>query len=194
MKVKETFVSFTGFASYGKFAFFVELSKVGIPIEAKELAKQAIHFPRVVISGEPYNDREELAKFVRWTTKDNPNIVIEIYSDGMIRPIKIGSFTNIQHNVVLQLKHTGVEYDKRINESSINWYNEIGANFIFKIKDGDDLDEVRLLVNQYSIPKARIILTPYDNDMDFVITFARKHGFNFILPLREQFWNDLGRK
>ena len=79
MKVNETFASFQGEISVGRFAYFIRLGSCNLnchwcdtpykneytEIDIPSLVNQAEHFPRVVITGgEPLLQKHEVVKFI----------------------------------------------------------------------------------------------------------------------------------
>lgn len=197
MKIKELYASFTGQINVGKFAFFINVDLNGVEINIDELITQCTNFSHIVIIGEPFTQNEELSKFIKKLTKQNQNITFEIFSKGTIKPRLIGPMKNIVYNVNVQLKHTMQDYEKRIKENVINWFNIIGANFLFDIKNKDDIDETKLLVKQLGIPKIQVYLSitgEADQDqLDMIIRNAKISGYNFTLDYCKIFWPEVGR-
>ena len=71
-----------------------------MPLNADDLVEQAIHFPCVVLTGgEPFLQKENIAKFIKKLIKQKPNIRIEIETNGTIRPIEVGKYKNVVFNV-----------------------------------------------------------------------------------------------
>jgi len=194
MKVKETFVSYTGEIDVGRFGFFLNLAGEGVSLGVDEIARQAIHFPRVILIGDPLVERDELSKLVKKINKGNPDAIIEINCNGIVKPLKAGEFKNIKYNVHIQLSRTGIDKDKRMNSQAISWYNEVGADFKFEIVDRNDVDEVNLITQEFGIKKRQVFLSP-ENPIIFneVLGYAKKCGFNFSPNARKFLWNDDGR-
>jgi len=211
MKVCEEFVSFQGEVNVGRFAYFLRLGQcnlrckwcdstyaysewVDLPVD--DIVKKAMHFPCVVITGgEPLLQREEVAKLVKKLKKANPMIVIEIETNGTVRPIQMGSY-HIVYNVSLKLKNSGNEYEKRIKPSTIMWFIEAGANFKFVVDNMDDVDEVNMLVQEFGISKSQVFLMPQGKSrkeqlekMDEIIQFAKINGYNFSPRFQVLIWD-----
>lgn len=212
MKISETFVSFQGEINVGRLAFFIRASKcnlqckycdtkyawdeyVDIPVD--KLVEQAIHFPRVVITGgEPFVQREELAQLIIKLKKEKPSIAIEIETNGTIRPLIIGKF-DIQYNVSLKLKNSGNTYSERIKPKIANWFNGMGAYFKFVVQNEDDLDEVNMIVNDIGIKKEQVFLMPLGAEtqdqlerMEKVIELAKFYGYNFTPRFHTLLWGN----
>ncbi|KKL55080.1 hypothetical protein LCGC14_2258990 [marine sediment metagenome] len=77
-------------------------------------------------------------------TKKNPNIVIEIETNGTIKPLGGKFLGDVIFNVSPKLKNSGNEYKKRIIYDTLGWFSEMDANFKFVINSPDDIDEVNL--------------------------------------------------
>jgi len=213
MKICETFVSFQGEINVGRFAFFIRLSgcnlncsfcdskyahNESVEIGIDELLKQAEHFPRVVITGgEPFLQKEELGRFIERLINKNPKVIIEIETNGTIRPIKIGKFKNIIYNVSLKLTNSGNKLKDRLVPSSIQWYIEMNSNFKFVVNGEDDIDEVNMLIKDYGIEKQNIYLMPQGKTtqeqlekMDDVIKLAKINGYNFSPRFHVLLWGN----
>lgn len=198
MRIKETFISFSGIIKVGIYSYFINIDDDGIEMDINELANQAMHFNNLVIFGkEIFEQKNELGKFIKRVIKLNADIKIDIYTTGVIKPVQIGGFNNITYYVNLQLKNSDVDYEKRINPSIINWFNEIGANFLFTIKNEDDLDEANLIIRNYLIKKTQIFLSVdgevTDEQLNMITNYAKKSGYNFTLDFRKQFWSNIGK-
>lgn len=195
MKIKNTYISFTGEINIGRYAHFIELNHFGVEVSIDELVKRIVHFPRVVILGdEPFKQKEELLKLIKNASKLNPNIVFEVFTTGTIRPVSLGNYDNIIYNVDVQLKHTGQKYEDRINSNIINWFNEIGANFKFNILSKDDIDEVGLILQEFGIKKANVFLTTKADTTQYqlkeLLKYCKRHGYNFTLDFKNLFWEE----
>jgi len=194
IKVKETFVSFTGNINIGRFSFFVDINDMGVNLSVDDLVEQVIHFPRVSLVGEPFIERDDLPKFIKKAKKQNPKIIFEINTKGTIRPVGLTNFDNIIFNVTVQLKNSNLEYDDRIKPVILNWFNEASANFRFVVKNDDEIDEANLIVREFGIPKARVFLCPKDEQVfDFVMSRAKYYGYNFVPNFRKLLWEFDGR-
>jgi len=198
MKIKETFMSFTGIINVGIYAYFINIDDDGIEIDNTKLAKDAMHFNRVVLYGkEVFEQKEDIAKFIKKLVKLNRDIKIEIHTKGTIKPIQIGSIENIEYFVNLQLKNSNIPYEKRIREGSVNWFNEMKANFLFNINNDDDMDEANMLIRNNLISKNQIFLALFDevasNQLDLLIKYANFYKYNFVIDYKKMFWSNIGK-
>jgi len=163
-----------------------------------ELLKKAIQFNRIVITGgEPFLQKEELGNFIERLIKKNPNIEIEIETNGTIRPVLIGKFKNIIYNVSLKLGNSNNDFDKRIIPSVIEWFNEMNSNFKFVINNSDDVEEANMIVDKFNINKKNVYLMPEGKTreeqllkMEFVIRLAKFSGYNFSPRLHILIWDN----
>lgn len=186
MKILETRADFTGQINPGRYCFIIVIDKKGINISIDELVSQAIHFPRIVIQGEePFEQRGEMEKLIRKVIKKKPEMIIEIFTNGVVRPIGIGNFSNIIYNVCLQLKNSGLKIEDRLKEDAIKWYNDISGNFLFYIRNEDDIDEVQTIIQKYEIGKSQVFLMcawSVNNKYELlriIISKAKLYGYNF---------------
>jgi len=200
MKVKETYKSFIGEINVGKFAYFVNLDyKDGIEVDDKELLDRIVYFNRVVFCGDdPFENKEEFGNFLKKLVNRKPEIKIEVNTKGTARPIIIGYSPNIIYNVNLLLKNSDVEYDERIKAEAVNWFVEIGANFIFYIKDYDDADEVNMLVQDFCIPRTNVYIgvrgEANSKQLKMLLDIGKNNGYNFTLNYNKMFWPKDGRE
>ncbi len=196
IKINETFCSFTGEIDVGRFSFFVKMNGLtGATLDINSIVEQAMHFPRVVLLGEPFYQKMEVAKLVKRLTKQNSNVKIEINTTGIARPVGIGTFNNIIYNINVQMKHTGLDVTDRLKNDVLRWFNEIGANFKFEVRNEDDIDEAMMIVNTFGIKKSQVFLVPIeldDNSIRFVLKFAKHLGFNIALKFHK-LWPKNGR-
>jgi len=162
MRVVETYTGFTGNINAGKHCLFIKTGGDGVELGVEELLKQVVHFSYVeIIGGEPFKDREDIAKLIEKANKENPYVTYIINTKGLIRPIRVGNFNNIIYNVNLQLSsESNTEFKQRIVENIVQWYSESNANFIFNIGSIDDLDEAIMLVRTFNIKKKQVFLRP----------------------------------
>ena len=111
MKIKKTFVSFTGKINPGMYAFFIVLDEYSADTNIDDIVKKIVHFNRVVIEGdEPLLQKEEIVKLIKKSEKFNPNIIFDIFTNGTIRPAGITNLKNIIFNVNIQLKNSEIEF------------------------------------------------------------------------------------
>ncbi len=188
-------MSFTGKINVGIYAFFIQLDEFGPEVKVNDLVQKIIHFNRVVIEGdEPLKQRDDILKLIKKSEKYNPNIKFEIFTKGIIKFIGMANLENLIFNVNVQLKNSGVEFKKRINPQIINWYNEIQSNFIFYVKNTDDLDEATLLIREYGIKKSRVFLyigeDTSQQKLKILIKFCKRTGYNFTLDYKQLFWEE----
>lgn len=190
MKLKETFI---GHTNEGRFAFFIKLGKCNlncsycrednktfVDIDYLSIAEQAMHFPRVVITGgEPMVQKEDVGKLIKKLRLLREDIVIEVETNGTIRPVGISDSKNLIFNVCPKMKNSKNPNTERIVDASIKWFVEYGANFHFIINDKSDVDEVVLFVHEFEIKKDRVFLIPID-EKESINMIAKFNGFNIV--------------
>lgn len=196
INIKETFASFTGEIEVGKYSFFIVFDKQNnVNIEINKLVEQAKHFHRVVLIGDSFEQKTEVASLIKKLVKENNKIDIEINTKGLIKPVSIGTLENITYNVELQLKRSGIKTNDRLKDNVIEWFVDIGANFKFEVINTNDVDEVLTISNMYNIKKSKIYLVPKfleQKDVEFFIERAKHLGFN-IAPKFHLLWEKDGR-
>jgi organic radical activating enzyme len=174
---------FTNKITIGKYAIFIYTKKDSAFISPDELFDKIQSFNYIVFTGDdPLLQKEELGKICRKLTKQNPNVRIEINTFGTIRPLEISYYRdNVVFNVNVLLSNSGIKWPDRVNELTMPFYIEIGANFIFDIKTLDNIDEVISLVTALGIKKSQVFLSSIDIDIN---KYAKLNGFN-IAPIIE---------
>jgi len=201
MKICETFVSFCGEVNVGRLAFFIRAAgcnlKCGfcdtnyaktesVDMTVDDLVQQAMNFNRVVITGgEPLLQKQDVGKFIEKVKRKNPNIVIEIETNGTIKPLGGKFLGDVIFNVSPKLCNSGNEYSKRIIYDTLGWFSEMDANFKFVIASPDDIDEVNMLVNEFGISKRQVFLMPEGKTkeeqmykMEAIARYAKANGYN----------------
>ncbi len=201
MKICETFSGFQGEVNVGRLAFFLRTAGCNlncvwcdtnyaktesVDMTVDDLVQQAMHFNRVVITGgEPLIQKQDVAKFIEKVKRKNPDIVIEIETNGTIKPLGGKFLGDVIFNVSPKLKNSGNEYSKRIIYDTLGWFSEINANFKFVIDSPDDIDEVNLLVSEFGISKRQVFLMPQGktkeeqlNKMEAIARYAKVNGYN----------------
>ena len=192
MKIKKTFVEFTGSVDVGRYGLFVDVDNDGVNIDINELTEQAIHFPRVIFIGKPLEQKTDIANIVRKIIRKNTDTKIEIHTDGTIRPVGITNFDNVAFIVSLKLKSSGIDFQDRLKETTLNWFNEVLANFKFYVENEDDVDEVNMIVSNFGIKRKQVFLAikgeATKEQLDFIIKHAKNNSYNFTLDFDKLFW------
>jgi len=189
MRVTKTYVDYTGILNVGRKAFFIYLGPEGFETNIDELVEKTICFNLIIIKGsDPYNEREELSKFIRKVIKNKPTINFEIHSDGKNIPKGIGNFSQIKYVIFLGLKKTGLQYTQRIIERYVKWFDNMNAFFIFNVENINDLDEVTMLVSDFNIEKDRIFLTDDKGFIEKLISYANRNNYNIAPNFGKILW------
>lgn len=187
--IKEAKTGFSSFIDIGKFSYIVDVSKSGVPNEIKDMATKVSGFKNILIKGdEPFNQREDLAKFVNKALDLNPQTRVSIFTTGVIRPVKLTKVDRLSFYVNVQLKHSGIDYNKRVNEQSFKWFKNAGANFIFNVRNTDDYDEAITICRALEIPKNKIFFAPESEFFEKLYFRAVSHGYNIAVEVCEDTW------
>ena len=100
-----------------------------------------------------------------------------------------------QWNVSLKLAHSGVAESRRLNPDAIRRFREVGAWFKFVVGQERDVEEVRAIQAQFSLPAERILLMPLGMRreeqevlMPRVVEWCRREGFRFSPRLHILIW------
>jgi organic radical activating enzyme len=179
MYVEKIEKGFTNLIRIGVYSNFVYLLITGIYMSVDELFEQCQHFNNVVLLGEePLLQKEEVGKLFKKLVKNNSNIHLELHINGMYKPIDLSAFKdNITFYVYVPLRNIGLRWEERINENNLSWYSDVHTNFIFKVKDLDDIEEVTTLTQSFGIKKSQTFIIPLDN-VDKIKEHIKFYGFN----------------
>lgn len=169
-----------------------------VDMSMDEIYEKAKHFDRVIITGgEPFLQKDDVAKLTKKLINNKPDMKIEIETNGTIKPIAVSNFNNIIYNVSLKLKNSDNSKQDRLKDNVIKWFVQAEANFKFVVKDENDVDEVNMIVTEYGIPKSQVFLmaegktTKEQLDrMEHIISFAKQHGYNFTPRFHVLLWGD----
>lgn len=180
MNINKIETGFTNVINIGLYAIFIHMKKDGVYMSIDEIYQQCEHFNNVIVLGdEPLLQREEVSKLFKKLARNNPNIHLELHSFGMIKPSEINSFKeNITFFIYVQLSSSDKMYHERINDNSLIFYLEFGANFLFKIEEKEDLDEVVKITKTFGIKKSQTFLISDNYDILYLIEKAKFYGFN----------------
>lgn len=172
---------FTHIINIGKYALFIYTKKDGVFINPDELFEQCQHFNHIVFCGDdPLLQKDVIGRLCKKLVKAKPDIKIEIFTGGLHKPLEINSYKdNVTFNVFLSLSNSGLEWSKRINETSIQFYIETNSNIIFDIQSKDDVEEVLTLIGALGIKKAQVYLMS-SNNID-IIKYAKFYQYNIIM-------------
>jgi hypothetical protein len=175
------------------------LSEDGFEMPISDLVTRAINFPRVIIKSDntldPLEWTKELSNLIKRSFDKYNDIEYHIETNGMHVPAGMRNLPFVFFDVKVKLKNTGIPIDLRINDKSLQSFISVGSNIIFDVQNKNDIDEVRMLVTEYSIPK-RLVFLHFPGEattegLNLVITNAKRNGFNFSLDYQETFWKDM---
>lgn len=184
MRIKETKIGFSGEINVGRYCMFIILDKQGVQVTEEELTEKAGTFAYVIIESidEVFEQKEDIAKLIKKLKKSNNDIIIEIRTKATIKPVGISDFKNLIFNVHLQLKNTGVEYNKRIVMNAMQYFAVNNGYFIFEVNNEDDIDEVNLLISNFEIKKHQVHLL--SKNLDLIYEKGLQYGYNMLPQLR----------
>ena len=213
MKINEIFYSMQGEIDVGRLALFIRLKSCnlqctfcdtnyakeeGIEMSIDDIFNKAKTFNRIVITGgEPMLQWVDIKTLVHKLIDVNPNIVVEIETNGTISPIGLFNKENFLFNVSLKLKNSENDYRLRINPYSINSFKGLNnVRYKFVIDTEDDVDEVIMLCDKYGLPRNKTYLMPLGDtkdkqlaSMERVVNYCKKYGFNFSPRLHLLIWD-----
>ena len=184
MYVEKIEKGFTNIVRIGVYSNFIYVKKDGVFMSVDELFEQCQHFNNIVILGdEPLIQKDDIGKLFKRLVKNNNNIHLELHINGMFKPTELGAFKdNITFYVYVPLRNVGLTWEQRINENNLSWYSELNTNFIFKVKDLDDVEEVLTLTQSFGIKKSQTFLIPVDN-VNEIKEHIKFYAFNIAMEV-----------
>jgi len=185
MKIKSKEVKFSDYFNIGHWCYILDINKFGIEYNEKELLNEIQEYKYIIIKGEPFEQSSEVSKFIKKIIKKDENTKIFIYCTGKQKPVALGTLHNVFYNVVIPLNYEGLNYKNRINDN-INYYINMGANFIFKPNKKEDINEIELIVNNNSIPRY-LVFVDYCLDVNWLYQFCKKKKYNICINLEDVF-------
>jgi 7-carboxy-7-deazaguanine synthase len=164
----------------------------GHQVTLEALIEDAGAFPcrrAVVTGGEPL----ESSLFVPLVDALNARgFTVEVETAGILPPPPVPID---QWNVSLKLAHSGVPAARRINPVAIRGFRSRGAWWKFVVAQPGDVPEVLRLMEQYALPRDRILLMPEGIRRDdllerslWVVEACRRHGFRYSPRLHILLW------
>ena len=113
--------------------------------------------------------------------------LLEIETNGTIKPMYFQKLPNIVFNVSPKLSNSKMPYKKRIIEDALSFYSNLeNAFFKFVIKDEEDLKEVLDIKERFFIPNNKVFLMPLGKtkkelrqNAPGVFQLAKTHDFNY---------------
>jgi hypothetical protein len=176
MNIEKLEVGFTSIVDIGRCSYFIFVKRDGVPIADDELYENCRGYSKVVILGdEPLLQKEEVAKLARRLVRANPRVRIEIQTGGLIKPVDVsGYINNTTFDVFVKMKW---EPEYKISETVLAWYVEAGANFVFRVMEKNDLDEITFICNSVGIKKSQAFLSPMRNISELQ-RLAKFYGYN----------------
>ena len=150
----------------------------------------------VVTGGEPLLQQEALALLIR-SLKER-GFSFEIETNGTISPDPPLEIEIDQWNVSPKLATSGNAGHRREVPQALQFFSRLAnAHFKFVIMEDEDLEEIRLLMNEYNLPGDRIILMPegrtpgeLQEKSKWLSRVCIEQGFRFTPRLHILLWGD----
>lgn len=172
IKIKKTYVDYMKDFYIGKIAYFIELDQHGYEEKIEEITRTSSNYDLVVIKGdEELQQQEHILNYLKTIKKINPNIKIQIYIDGTKKP----------KNTIIDVEYI-VRLTDDIDEKVIQWLIKADANFIFEVKDEDDIEHVNTIVAALLMKKTKIYIHIKNNYKKF-IKKIKLLGYNIYIKI-----------
>jgi hypothetical protein len=194
LKIKKTYVAFTGCINPGRYALFVDVDKYGVDVSVEQMVLTCVNYNRIVLmssTGDVLEQNDDIVDLIKKVHKKNDKTVFEMHTLGTKRPKGFTGFGNIEFIVHIQLKNSGKEFIQRIFGELITWFNDCDSKFKFNILSKDDFDEVNLLVNDFCIKRCNVFLCPMKLDntsLENVKEMSKAAGYNITLDFDKVLW------
>lgn len=176
---------FTRILNIGRYCLFVKLGDGGSYHDVPTVFEKAQHYPHIVVYGEDVlEDKKEVAELFTKLVKHNNNIRLELHVRGHVKPVASTKYNdNIKYVVMPRVKG---DPKYKYNQKAAEWFNQVGADFLFLINNKEDIDVVNFWVNSVGINKSKVFLTTHNN-IELIIKYAKLYNYN-VAP--EVDWNE----
>ena len=150
----------------------------------------------VITGGEPLLQQKGLASLVR-SLKER-GFSFEVETNGTIAPIPQLEQDIDQWNVSPKLATSGNALHGREVPQALHAFSRLPSSYFkFVLVEGSDLEEVRLLIKKYDIPRERVILMPEGQTPEalrergqWLSQVSIEEGFRFTPRLHILLWGD----
>lgn len=167
----------------------------------EELAEHLTGQPcrRIIITGgEPLLQQRELGELIQRLKDADRSFYIEIETNGTITPSGAAANLIDQFNVSPKLAHSGNDTALRLKPETLRFYaQDDRANFKIVIETPSDLEQVKTLVAEFSLPPSRIWLMPegrtpeeLQGREEWLAEACLEHGYNFTGRLHIYLYGD----
>lgn len=124
---------------------------------------------------------------------------VEVETNGTIVPSDTFDRYVDQYNVSVKLANSGHQEDVRRKEDAIQWHadNRTSSTFKFVVSRQEDIEEVKEIQEQFSIPSSQILLMPAGQNQSqlsetypSVAELCKQEGYRFSQRLHVELWNE----
>lgn len=187
----------------------IEVWRKGKPYTAQELVnkldddfgfithlKNGAHL--IITGGEPMLQQKGIISLINYLKEMDIHPYIEFETNGTIQPTEDFEYCvrTPQWNVSPKLENSGEPLNIRINKSLFYFSGVKNSQFKFVISNGDDMNEVLKIVNEYLIDGVKVWLMPSASDQielnqraPLVAEIAKTINFNYSHRLHITLWN-----
>lgn len=151
----------------------------------------------ILTGGSPLMQQTGLVALTQALKQKFPKMVVEVETEGVLRPWgNMAQLVN-QFNVSPKLASSEMPQNRRIVPDTLTWHaKEPKSNFKFVVVSSDDLGEIALLAQHYHIANDRIWLMPNASSRatlqlrgPVVAQWAKERGYNYSSRLHIELWD-----
>jgi organic radical activating enzyme len=170
-----------------------------VVIDPAEIAAIVRKFPckrRVLTGGEPLlQQRDWIAVLAELNTPEG-RYAVEVETNGTLVPLPELAASVTQYNVSPKLDNSGNSRDLRVVPEALRWFaGAPNAWLKFVVAAPGDLDEVLALIEEFAIPREKVILMPEGRDpasleksRHWLADICRDRDFRFSDRLHVHLW------
>ena len=172
MKVKDLHIKYNGLLSVGEICYYLNLGDDGIEYDVNELHDIIVNYKSIMIGGKIYDQLSDLVKLIKKVNKNHDTKFYITIEDANIEPKKISSLMNTQFLVLLTKDCS--------NKKILEWYNNLGAKFIYYVDDELNVSDLDLLITTYELKKHNCFISTNNGERLVDIFMACKlNNINF---------------
>ena len=152
----------------------------------------------IITGGEPMLQQDSIVQYLRWLGSLNPNLYVEVETNGTILPSENLISIIDQWNVSPKTSNSNNILEKCEIENCYRFFQK-QSNTIFKfvVENPNDISEILPIVEKYELDKSKIILMPQASTKEDLLScesliksLAQDNGFRYTSRLHIMNWGN----
>ena len=143
MKILNMYSGFNGIINVGQYCYFIELNNNGVEYSNDKIFDIIKNFNYVVVKGNIHENKEEIKKIIKQTTKYNKKVKFEFRVDNVIK--LSGLNANNVYFIISVKNNTDIK--------ELEWFIHFNTQYIFNIQTLDEYSNILVLITTYGLDK-----------------------------------------